>query len=205
MFSASLFAQDNGNSGNDLASKYIEEHPELVLKVIAATQEIETAKMSLMGNLMSLEKECSKKDAKTLLGLCYEPEMYPLFEKVIDEAFTPVMNCTDAKKGLTNLFHNIYPEMLNTKVYTKENNIEILEIGLRTKALKAMAKGMIELMKDACSDAEEKVINAQLNEFYKYILFTEKPDEVAKYQVRVIKAMLETLTENNIKTSTVTK
>jgi hypothetical protein len=178
MFSVSLFAQSND------------------LQVMAS--KMDNAKSSLMANLEAGKDSDAKENAKTLLAdLYFEPEMYPLFETVIDETIVQAANCETAKIELVNLFTVVFPKMLNTEV-VNSNGIKLSNIRLRMEALSSIANGMFANMKKVCTETEQSAINESLNETKRMMVTSDDAASEAKYTALVCVTMGNVFKKNGL-------
>jgi hypothetical protein len=184
MFSVSLFAQTAG---------------QLMTDVALMSQKIEATKTLLLANLEAGKDSDAKENAKTLLAdLYFEPEMYPLFETVIDETIVQAANCETAKSQLIGLFTDIFPEMLNTEV-VNSNGIKLLERSLRQDVLSAIANGMFDNMKKVCTETEQSAINEVLKNTRRAMILATDATSEANYTALVCVTMNDVFEENGLK------
>jgi len=204
MFSVSLFAQGTGQTESTKMLKKAVIADQMA-RVILVREEMETAKTLLTANLEAGNGDDAKKYAKSLLADYYsEPELYPLFEKVIDETIVQAINCETAKSQLIDLFTNVFPEMLNTVVVSSKKatdgtNIVLSELGLRQEALSSIANGMFTNMKKVCTETGQLAANEALTDTRRMMVMSTDAESEAKYTGLVCITMDDVFVENGLK------
>ena len=90
----------------------------------------------------------------------------PMLSSTLDDVLTSEDCCKESKTALINLFSNLYPIMLDTKVATP-NGAVMIDSEDRIAILNYLASRMLIRMKDACSYAEERTFGTELSKTLK--------------------------------------
>ena len=155
-------------------------------------EELANKKASILKDLNEGKTEDAKIEIKEFLDNFGIPELDPLFNTVITNAWKDnqkpnivlnkddIINISSEKadgylQKMIYLFTDLYPYMLTKEVKNK-NGIEIIQSGFRQDILIAIAKGLYKKVKDNCSEKELGMANDILNNIK--ILITDKSQSI---------------------------